>query len=237
MKSLSCICEWLSVSSVVFLLRKILIKSSCPENVSNILLNFFSGLKIVKVFFLSLSELLTHLSSKCVRFIWHVISDDINLLIVSSWLVSVAFDVMIGFFHINIGMTNTQVTHIYVHYVYINIHKSIYVYFNFLTYLCQVFLSTLLKRFPILISVQLSLCVFIHPVRHFQTTCEDQSPKSNCLHSAIQVRKLERCPWPLLLWTKPWKHSWLVHLTLASCTPLGGHVYIGTETFILLNIT
>lgn len=143
---------------------------------------------------MSLSELLTHLSSKCVHFIWHVISGDIYLLIVSSCLVSVAFDVMIGFFHINIGITNTEVTHIYVYYMYINIHKSIYVYFKFLTYLCQILLSTLLKRFPTLISVQLSLCVFIHPVRHFQTSCEDLSPKPNCLHSAIQVGELEHCP-------------------------------------------
>ena len=61
-------------------------------------------------------------------------------------IVSVVFDVMIWFFHINIGITNTQVAQIYVYYVYINVHKSIYVYFKFLTYLCQVFLSILLKR-------------------------------------------------------------------------------------------
>ena len=65
---------------------------------------------------------------------------------------------------------------------------------NFLTYLCQVFLSILLKSFPILISVQLSIFVSAHPVQHFQTICEDQSPKSNSIHSAIQVGELKYCP-------------------------------------------
>ena len=77
-------------------------------------------------------------------------------------IVSVVFDVMIWFFHINIGITNTQVTHIYVYYVYIHIHKSIYVYVKFLTYLCQDFCSILLKRWRVLISVQMPIFASNH---------------------------------------------------------------------------
>ena len=59
-------CLWVTFYQFSRILRKFLIKSSSPENLSNIQLNFFSGLKTVKgsfFFFLSMSELVTHLPS------------------------------------------------------------------------------------------------------------------------------------------------------------------------------
>ena len=88
------------------------------------------------------------------------------------------------------------------------------------------YLSIAIKRFTPLLCVLLPLCVSTDPIQYLKY-CEDQSQNSNCIHSALQVGELKESPWPPLLWTKPWEHSFLVPLTLTTCSQFGGHVYVG----------
>ena len=117
-------CLWVTFYQFSRILRKFLIKSSSPENLSNIQLNFFSRLKTVKGSFFFVYVRISNPSSKlCVHFIRSVISSNINLLIVSSWLYPLYLMWWFGF-SILILASQIHKSHIYMYimciYIYIN---------------------------------------------------------------------------------------------------------------------
>ena len=86
-----------------------------------------------------------------------------------------------------------------------------------------------LKSFTLLLRLLLPICVSTHPIHYFQTFCEDQSRKFNCIHSEIQAEECKRCPWLPFLPTKQWMRGlvpfWVLRhsfLSLTDCWSLEG---------------